>query len=388
MKTSSKKAKKSSDDAMMNESRVEIVQDDAEKKERKEKKEKKEKKMKENLVIPTYNDYAILKEGNNTYTLLQLKEICRFHKQKMTGKKEQLAENLYTYLYKSKYAVLIQKQWRKYYIKLYNRFRGPARLNKAICVNETDFYTMEPLTNIPYLQFFSYSDDEDDKKKNKVVYGFDILSLFMLMKNEYGHTDEELLKNPYTREPFPDKTKDALFQLIRASKRFPADRILLKIEEPKLPAPLPLTNNTTINIRESIALRSTALFNAINDLGNYTLATWFTNLEHPQLSRFIREIYDIWTYRANLSDTVKREICPPYGNPFMLNILNPQMLNSFPADSLKLFVLDIMEQFVKEGINRDSRYLGANYILCALTLVSPDAAEALPWLYQSVAHAF
>ena len=104
--------------------------------------------------------------------------------------------------------------------------------------------------------------------------------------------------------------------------------------------------------------------------------------------RFIREIYDIWTYRANLSDTVKREISPPYGNPFMLNLMNPQMLNSFPIDSLKLFILDIMEQLVKEGINRDSRYLGANYILCALTLVSPEAAEALPWLYQSVAHTF
>ena len=46
--------------------------------------------------------------------------------------------------------------------------------------------------------------------------------------------------------------------------------------------------------------------------------------------------------------------------------------------------LNIMEKLVKNGVNRPSRCLGANYVLCALTLVSPDAAEALPWLYQSV----
>jgi hypothetical protein len=340
---------------------------------------KKEKKMKENLIIPSYNEYAKLKQGNNNYTLIELKEICRFYKQKLTGKKEQLAENLYNYLYTSKYAIIIQKKWRTYFINVYNKLRGPARMKRTLCVNETDFYTMEPLQNISYLQFFSYC-DEDKRKKNNVVYGFDILSLFMLMKNEYGQTDEELLKNPYTREPFPDKIKEALFKLIKVSKRF-HDQIISKVEEPK-PAPI----MPMINVRENIITRSTDLFNDINDLGNYTLPSWFLNLGHTQMIRFIHEIYDIWTYRANLSDSVKREICPPYGNPFMTTILATQMLSTFPVDSLKLLILDVMEQFVGEGINRDSRYLGTNLILCALTLVSPEAAEAMPWLYESVSY--
>jgi hypothetical protein len=338
------------------------------------KKEKKEKKMKENIVMPAYDDYALLKEGNNKYSLLQLKDICRFHKQKMTGKKEQLAENLYNYLYKSKYALVLQKAWRKQYIKIYNRMRGPARMQRTLCVNETDFYTMEPLADIPYLQFFSYCDDK--RKKNPVVYGFDILSLFMLMKNEYGHTDEEMLKNPYTREPFPDGVKETLFKLLRASKRFD-EKIIIRVEDVKPPVQ---------TIRESIGIRTVAIFNDMNDLGNYTLSTWFSTLGHPQLVRFIRELYDIWTYRANLSDTVKREICPPYGSPFSAYLLNTALLNGFPVDSIKLFVLELMEQFIRSGVNRDSRYLGTNYILCALTLVSPEAAEALPWLYQSVSY--
>lgn len=340
---------------------------------------KKEKKMKENLIIPSYNDYDKLKEGNNNYTLLELKEICRFHKQKLTGKKEQLSENLYNYLYKSKYALIIQKKWRTYFINVYNKLRGPARVDRTICVNETDFYTMEPLKNISYLQFFSYC-DEDKRKKNKVIYGFDILSLYMLMKNEYGRTDEELLKNPYTREPFPDKIKDSLFRLIKISKRY-NDEIIIKTDEPKLQ---PIVSTT--NIRESIAIRTNEIFDDINDLGNYTLSAWFTNLGHTQLIRFIKEIYDIWTYRANLSDIVKREICPPYGNPFISNLLTSQMLINFPTDSIKVLILDIMDHFVSGGVNRDSRYLGTNYILCALTLVSHEAAEAMPWLYESVSY--
>jgi len=40
---------------------------------------------------------------------------------------------------------------------------------------------------------------------------------------------------------------------------------------------------------------------------------------------------------------------------------------------------------VRSGLTPDDRYLGASYVLSALTLVSPRARTALPWLYQSVA---
>jgi hypothetical protein len=43
-----------------------------------------------------------------------------------------------------------------------------------------------------------------------------------------------------------------------------------------------------------------------------------------------------------------------------------------------------MENFVRSGVDRDSRCLGTNFVLCALTLNSGGAAEALPWLYHSV----
>jgi hypothetical protein len=46
--------------------------------------------------------------------------------------------------------------------------------------------------------------------------------------------------------------------------------------------------------------------------------------------------------------------------------------------------LEVLEKMVNTGANRDSKCLGAYYVLGALTLVSTDAASALPWLYQAV----
>jgi len=98
----------------------------------------------------------------------------------------------------------------------------------------------------------------------------------------------------------------------------------------------------------------------------------------------LRELHDIWSYRAQLSSEIKREIAPPVGDPFRGT--NMHYLNQLSSDIIKKLALSIMETLVKKGINNDSRVLGASYVLCGLTLVSYDAATALPWLYQSVAH--
>ena len=89
-------------------------------------------------------------------------------------------------------------------------------------------------------------------------------------------------------------------------------------------------------------------------------------------------------YRADLSFTTKREICPPTGDPFMgINIVNNRYA-TMSLNDLRIISLNIIEALVTKGINTASKYLGSNYILCALTLVSDDAANAYPWLYESV----
>jgi hypothetical protein len=128
--------------------------------------------------------------------------------------------------------------------------------------------------------------------------------------------------------------------------------------------------------------RVVTLFHDIDILGNYTDSKWFLDLTHNYLIKFLVELNDIWMYRANLSDEIKREVCPTYRDLFRIMYIND--LRSVSTLIVQDIIVTIMEMLVKTGINHDSRCLGASYVLCALTLVSPDAAIALPWLYQSV----
>ena len=55
-------------------------------------------------------------------------------------------------------------------------------------------------------------------------------------------------------------------------------------------------------------------------------------------------------------------------------------------DDIREYILNILEKLVLSGIDKDSKCLGAYYVLGALTLVSTDAAHALPWLYQALTY--
>jgi hypothetical protein len=92
---------------------------------------------------------------------------------------------------------------------------------------------------------------------------------------------------------------------------------------------------------------------------------------------------DIWNYRAQIPIETKRNICPPYGDPF--RHLNIQYINTeVNLWNVKKTLLDVIEKIINSGVDKDSRTLGAYYVLGALTLVSTEAATSLPWLFQSV----
>ena len=184
----------------------------------------------------------------------------------------------------------------------------------------------------------------------------------------------KITKNPYNRNPIPKNVKRSLKDILRISN-IVGDDVIIDIED----------DDENICPEKRLELRSLALFQDIDILGNYTDPIWFQSLGRVQLIRFIRELGDIWTYRAQLEISIKRQICPPNGEPF--RHINLHALPNMGFESLRLLSLTIMEQLVRGGINDHSRALGANYVLCAITLVNSRAAESLPWLYQAVVHA-
>jgi len=319
---------------------------------------KKPKIKNDDFEIPRYKEFDWLDRYN--YNLNQLRSIARKYKQPISGNKSQLVERIHRYLRSSLHASTIQKVFRGYLQRQYNNTHGPAMFNRRLCNNASDFYSLDDIDDIPSGQFLSYRDEDG------FVYGFDILSLYNLILT--NGTDSV---NPYNRRAFPSNIVDKIRYKIRLSH-------VLKI-------PINTVLNTNIpyqTAQQRHELRVLSLFQDIDSLGNYSSPQWFTCLNRTQLVKYLRELMDIWTYRAQLTDEAKIEICPPNGDP--LRNMNLNVIHNLNAESLQRFSLGAMENLVRNGTSQDNRALGAYYVLAALTLVNEDAAAALPWLYQSV----
>jgi len=304
-----------------------------------------------------YNDIM-----NMNFNVKQMKEICKHYKLKVSGSKNELVNRVYNYLRFTYFVSKIQKCWKCYLCRQVKRLRGPGYLNMKICVNDTDFLTMEDLKEVPIHKFFSYS-DQDGK-----IYGFDINSLYKLYQN---NKEKNNIQNPYTRSILPKIIKKNINKLILYSSFL--NEIIINTEE----------KEEKMSAEKELELRSIGLFQRIDLLGNLTNHMWLWSLGRISLVKFIRTTVDIWIYRAGLSIQAKKEICTPVGDPFRSLVPNNRMA-IMPIDELREKALDIIDNLISRGINDGCKCLGANYVLCALTLVSHDAAGAYPWLYESI----
>jgi hypothetical protein len=315
----------------------------------------------ENISIPQFSEYYFI--TNNNYNAQQLKMFAKHYKLKISGNKTQLINRLFIFLKLSNSIIKIQKIFRGKLQRNYNKFHGPAFMNRNLCTNTSDFLTIEEMHTLPFSQFFSYRDVDD------FVYGFDIISLYNLIIKSGKN-----VKNPYNRNNIPNDVIQNIRHLIRLSK-------ILKIH---IDVDIQDVNND-ISAQKSIELKILDIFQNIDSLGNYSDPAWFLSLNRNQILKFIRELHDIWDYRAQLAPDVKRKICPPNGDPFR-NINVSHILNESNIDNIRKIVYPLLDKFVNSGIDNDSKSLGAYYVLGALTLVNTNAATSLPWLFQSVSY--
>jgi len=315
----------------------------------------------ENYIVKP-SEYNLILENN--YNISQLKYLNKHYKLRISGTKPQLISRIYSFLFLSFNATKIQKGFRNHLQKKYNNCHGPAVKNRRLCTNDADFFTMDELRELPVEQFFSFKDVDG------FIYGFDLMSFYNLLNKTDGQ-----IKNPYNRHPISDNIISDFNTLIRMSKIL---KISINVHIQDISAELSKAKN--------IELKTVALFQNIDALGNYSHPKWFMDLNRTQLIKMFREIIDIWSYRAHLTNEIKRNICPPVGNPFprIVNFHNLQTMGDL--DDIREYILNILEKLVLSGIDKDSKCLGAYYVLGALTLVSTDAANALPWLYQALTY--
>ena len=317
-----------------------------------------------NVSIPTINNYNNLTKYN--YNIQQLKMFAKHYKLKISGTKKEVIIRIFVFLKLSYYVTKIQKVFRGNLYRKFIKLHGPAYKNVKICTNDTDFITMENLAGLNLNQFFSYKDVDG------FIYGFDIASIYNLVYIK--NNSKKTCQNPYNRNNIPPQVFIDIKLLIKIGKILNKN-INLEIQDD----PLNISNE------KAIELRALTLFQNINALGNYSNSEWFLSLSRPGLIKFVRELNDIWSYRAQLSVDVKNKICPPNGSPFR-NLSIPYIHTEPDINNVKKVIIEVLEKLVNTGVDTDSKSLGAYYVLAALTLVNIDAAISLPWLFQSVSH--
>lgn len=367
----------------------------------------------QNSYTLTYSDYYKNNINLQKYKLPELKKIIKEYNLIRTGNKGVLIERIQEIFNSIKFSIIIQKIFRGWMVRKSFILRGNAYNNRKLCVNDTDFVTLEPLDEIPYELFYSYKDSKD------FVYGFNITSLIQIIKNK------TVLKNPYNREKFPDNcirdiiTLNNFIKIIYDNFKDETEFIHMnnsfRIQNRTRVTTVEnnITNNSNFtreylhpriipgpyNISEMhekynfiiacrmkpINERIRNLFMEIDQLGNYTQSSWFSNLDRIGYLRFYRYLLDIWNYRAQLSYEMKKKICPflePFSNIFIRNIHHVDS----SIEDFQILCITAMENLIYSGFDDEDRKIIAYHLLSALTLVSYPARNALSYLYESIVY--
>jgi hypothetical protein len=333
----------------------------------------KHKVSKENFNILKIKDYEKMKTNN--YNTNQLKAMIKYYKgnnsknSKNKSKsrilqtsqaKAGLVFQLYNYLKFSHFCIKIQKIARGHFVRKLNKLKGDGLLKRSECVNQMDFLLLNDIKNINYNQFISYTD------KDNFTYGFDICSLWNLL-NE--HQTKKM--NPFNRNLIPENMRNILIEIKRLTNIVTGKEINIEIN----------TKMENLSDAKKIEHRTLTLFQTIDYYGYITNINWFLSLRKTDLLYLLRELIDIWRYRAQLTESTKKNIFPTTGNPFY-NV-NWNYFRTLNEIGLKQKLLIIFENIINSGINEQFKQLGAIYVLGAITMVNKNAAEALPWLYES-----
>lgn len=304
--------------------------------------------------ISQYNEFL-----DYDYNVKQLKIILKSFKLKLSGNKNELSTRIFHYMKENHYSVTIQKTFRMYLRHKFYRVFSNCERKQQKMNNDSDFYTMEEIEQIHPLYVYTYQDDDH------FTYQFKITSLIKYL-------DKGNDENPYNRKKFTSKLISEI-AFIRRMYKIYEDLCEKTVEQEEI-----------LTRRQKIVLQLTDLFQIIDDLGNISDINWILNLNKRQLVILMRELHDIWGYRAQLDDETKRNICPPNGTPF--HDIHMNMINRFQDTNYLLETcIHMFSNMLKTTADDSNKSLAALYILSALTIVSQEAADSLPWLFQSVA---
>lgn len=235
---------------------------------------------------------------------------------------------------------------------------GPGYLDKSLCRNQEDCYSMDTIDDIPDCYFFSTQDQHGS------IFFFDIRTFKKLIDKNSA--------NPYTREPFDEKTREIFIKRSNYMQKNGISIVYPQEEQEIL-------NQTPEQKIQSKLLDIFGEIDALNVVAGGTRLEWFNNLNIIQLKKLYKVLEDVWNYRAELTAAQKSLIVPD-NNMFVVSVNYVFSINN--KIKIQNIILNEMEKLVKSSPHETQRHTGAYYILISLTEISYQCAQDLPWLIQ------
>ena len=255
----------------------------------------------------------------------------------------------------------LQRFWRsKRGIRRFHA-QGPAANIRAVAANDTEVYSLESVDTIPQCFFFSFADE------TKTIWAFDIRSLSHLV------TEGNEIVNPYTRVLLDSVTLKKIH-----------DRIVW-LRQRKIP--IVYVTNESMTQEQIWNQKVLDVFFRMEGAGYRASCRWFQDMNLTAHSTFYRRLHRLWTYQLGLTAAEKEAIMPGY-NSGMTKLFRqtPDRIESQIHDLRwwRRANLNLILEFLTRAPQKSQQSLGALYILMALVQVVPEAAEAYPWIRESV----
>lgn len=285
------------------------------------------------LLVKNKNKGKI--HNNNTYTIayyITIGEYATTYNLKKSVGKKLLVSNAQTHMFMSTKASIIQKQFKLHIIRKINAMFGCQQRSK--CINDSDFVTLEKLTEIPYTQFICYTDSIR-------YYGFRISSLYTYCKQQTTNN------NPYTQSAFNINMIQHLLRLYYTYSLISDTPLILQEKKEEL----------------SICDEVFQIIENTNVFGNYIKSEWFMQLDNLQLFEFMIELQNIWQTSPLI-----------YSNTFH----EFNVLDLYNVLDMQTVCLNILKAFLTSNSNYTYQY--ATYVVLALSMFIPEIQTTFPWL--------
>jgi hypothetical protein len=284
------------------------------------------------------------------------------------------------------------QRWIRSSLQSFNyRLHGFAWYNRSLCVNDSDFVTLDDIREIPQDDFISFKDNAG------FVYGFSLDSLTdLILKTDdnfyenfkkssssigmcyrqyiralHNHYNKIKVNNPYTRDLLPGEFKLKIIRLY-TRKIFGKYMRLGNICVSSI-----IAGSSASDIKVQVRNKCLSVFQKIDMFGYMTNTSWLMDENVKRLKIFYGKLAIQWNLDFGLNNTARYKISRTH-NLFS----NLQDIILSRADKYVLLdkILDTLNILVSNGESDADRNTGCILILYALASINPGCIEANPWL--------